>query len=242
VTASGAPAPVISEVGSLPAGVTFTAYSNGTATLAGTPGATTGGAYPLTFTATNSTGTATQSFLLKVFAHPTITGATSATARVGSTFHLTVKATGTPIPVVTESGRLPKGLKWAESGNGTATLAGMPRVHQGGVYHLRFFATSSIGTVTEAFTLTVAQAPAVTSRRSANAVSGHAFSFTFKSTGYPVATITRSGSVKGMTFTTKSNGTATLSGKSTSAGKYRLTIRAKNSVGSASQTFTLTVS
>jgi len=242
VTANGAPAPAITAAGSLPLGITFTANSNGTATLEGTPEATASGVYPLTFTATNSTGTTTQTFLLTVFAHPTITSPTSATARVGSSFHLIVKATGTPIPVVTESGTLPKGLKWTENGNGTATLAGTPRAHQGGVYHLRFVASSSIGIVTEAFRLTVAQAPAVTSRRSAKAVHGHAFSFTFKSTGYPVATITRSGSVIGMTFTTKSNGTATLSGKSTKAGKYILAIRAKNSVGSASQTFTLTVS
>jgi hypothetical protein len=45
-----------------------------------------------------------------------------------------------------------------------------------------------------------------------------------------------------MTFTTKSNGTATLSGKLTKAGTYKLAITAKNSVGSASQTFTLKVS
>jgi PKD repeat protein len=242
VTASGVPTPAIAEAGSLPAGITFTSYSNGTATLAGTPGATASGVYALTFTATNSTGTTTQSFILRVFAHPTITSAASATARVGRTFHLTVKATGTPTPVVSESGTLPKGLKWSENGNGTATLAGTPRAHQGGVYHLRFFATSSIGIVTEAFTLTVAQAPAVTSRRSAKAVHGHAFSFIFKSTGYPLAKVNHSGSVTGMTFTTKSNGTATLTGKPTKAGTYRVAITAKNSVGSASQTFTLTVS
>jgi hypothetical protein len=241
VTASGVPAPAIAVDGSLPAGVTFTANSNGTATLAGTPGATAGGVYPLTFTATNSTGATIQSFILRVLANPTITSATSAIARVGSSFHLTVKATGNPIPVVAESGKLPKGLKWTENGTGTATLAGTPRAHQGGLYHLRFVASSSIGTVTEAFRLTVAQAPAVTSRRSAKAVHGYAFSFTFKSTGYPMATITRSGSVKGMTFTARSNGTGTLSGIPTKAGTYRLAIRAKNSVGSATQRFTLTV-
>jgi hypothetical protein len=226
----------------LPPGFTFTAYSNGTATLAGTPGATANGVYALKFTATNSTGTTTQSFLLTVFAHPTITSAASATARVGRTFHLTVNATGTPTPVVSESGTLPKGLKWAENGNGTATLGGTPWAHQGGVYHLRFFAKSSIGIVTEAFTLTVAQAPVVTSRRSAKAVHGHTFSFIFKSTGFPLAKVNHSGSVTGMTFTTKSNGTATLTGKPTKAGTYRLAITAKNSVGSVSQTFTLTVS
>jgi hypothetical protein len=242
VSANGAPTPAITATGSLPPGFTFTAYSNGTATLAGTPGATANGVYALKFTATNSTGTTTQSFLLTVFAHPTITSAASATARVGRTFHLTVNATGTPTPVVSESGTLPKGLKWAENGNGTATLGGTPWAHQGGVYHLRFFAKSSIGIVTEAFTLTVAQAPVVTSRRSAKAVHGHTFSFIFKSTGFPLAKVNHSGSVTGMTFTTKSNGTATLTGKPTKAGTYRLAITAKNSVGSVSQTFTLTVS
>ena len=158
------------------------------------------------------------------------------------TFNFTVKATGAPTPAMSEAGALPQGLTWTDNGNGTATLAGTPGVNQGGVYDLSFVAASSNGKATQAFTLTVAQAPAVTSRRSAKAVGGHAFSFTFKSTGFPVATITRSGSVRGMTFTTKSNGTATLSGKLTKAGTYKLAITAKNSVGSASQTFTLKVS
>jgi Putative Ig domain len=38
------------------------------------------------------------------------------------------------------------------------------------------------------------------------------------------------------------NGTATLSGTPTSTGTYPLTITAKNSIGTAVQTFTLTVS
>ena len=37
----------------LPTGVTFTDNGDGTATLAGTPAAGTGGSYPLTFTASN---------------------------------------------------------------------------------------------------------------------------------------------------------------------------------------------
>ena len=40
--------------GALPAGVTFVDNGDGTATLAGTPAAGTGGAYPLTFTATTT--------------------------------------------------------------------------------------------------------------------------------------------------------------------------------------------
>ena len=53
--------PALSVAGTLPAGVTFVDNGNGTGTLSGTPAAGTGGTYPLTFTATNSVGSATQS-------------------------------------------------------------------------------------------------------------------------------------------------------------------------------------
>ncbi len=46
----------------------------------------------------------------------------------------------------------------------------------------------------------------------------------------------------GLSFTSNGNGTATLSGTPTKPGTYTLTITAKNSIGSAVQTFTLTVS
>lgn len=64
VTTTGSPAPGITETGSLPAGVTFVDNGNGTGTLAGNPAV--GGTFPITFTATNSVGHATQSFTLAV--------------------------------------------------------------------------------------------------------------------------------------------------------------------------------
>ena len=52
---------------SLPSGVTFSDNGDGTATLAGTPAAGTGGSYPITITATNGVSPdATQSFTLTV--------------------------------------------------------------------------------------------------------------------------------------------------------------------------------
>ncbi len=48
--------------------------------------------------------------------------------------------------------------------------------------------------------------------------------------------------MRGLTYTNNGNGTATLSGTPATAGTYSLTITARNSVGSVTQTFTLTVS
>ena len=66
--------------------------------------------------------------------------------------------------------------------------------------------------------------------------------FTFTSTGYPVPNVTHTGTIRGLTYTNNGNGTATLSGTPRTAGTYTLTITAKNTVGTATQTFTLTVS
>ncbi len=67
VTATGEPTPSLSESGTLPGGVTFTDNGNGTATLAGTPAAGTGGTYTFTITANNGVSpNATQDFTLTI--------------------------------------------------------------------------------------------------------------------------------------------------------------------------------
>jgi hypothetical protein len=245
VTTVGSPTTYTTNVtrsGTLPAGVSFTNNGNGTATLSGTPTATSGGTYPLTFTAKNTGGTTTQSFVLTVSAKPTISTAATATATVGSTFSFTVKATGAPTPTMAESGGLPQGLTWTDNGNGTATLAGTPGVGVGAVYPLTITATNAGGTATQVFTLTVRQAPAITSASSATVTHGVAMTpFTFTSTGYPVPNVTHTGTVPGLTYTNNGDGTARLAGTPRTAGTYTLTITAKNNTGTAVQTFTLTV-
>ncbi len=74
VTATGSPVPTITRTGTLPAGITFTANSNGTGTLAGTPAAATAGTYAESFQAQNSTDSVTQAFTLTV--NPGTTGPT----------------------------------------------------------------------------------------------------------------------------------------------------------------------
>ena len=84
-TSPGVPAATtLTETGSLPSGVTFTDNGDGTATLAGTPAAGTGGSYALTIKAQNTTGFTTQSFTLTVNEKASITSADHTTFVVGS--------------------------------------------------------------------------------------------------------------------------------------------------------------
>ena len=244
VATAGSPTSYTSNVshsGTLPAGVSFTNNGNGTAMFSGTPSAAAEGSYMMTLTEKNPAGTTTQSFVLTVIGAPAIRSAATASATVGSAFSIQVSATGSPTPAMTESGALPQGLTWADNGNGTATLAGLPTVNQGGVYTLTLTATNSLGSFEQTFTLTVDQAPAITSAATASAAHGSPFTFTFTTTGCPQATFTRTGTVPGLTLTSNGKGTATLSGTPTKPGTYTLTVTAKNSVGSAAQTFTLVV-
>jgi len=243
ITTLGVLVTTLSESGTLPSGITFRNNFNGTATLSGSASLQAGGVYPITLKAANTDGTVTQAFVLTVNARPSISSGTSATATVGSTFNFTVRASGAPTASLTESGALPSGVTFLDNSNGTATLAGTPGVAQGGVYKITITATNTLGTTSQAFTLTVSQAPSITSAASASATHAKAFSFTFTSAGYPAATLSHTGTVAGLTFTAgpTGSGTATLAGTPTTAGTYSLTITATNSVGTMTQTFVLTV-
>jgi hypothetical protein len=247
VTATGPPTPLLTETGALPSGVTFKDNGNGTGTLSGTPASGTGGTYSITFTASNGVGTAAnQSFTLAVNLAPVITSANNATFTVGAAGSFTVTTTGTPTPSLTETGALPSGVTFKDNGNGTATLSGTPASGTGGIYSLTFTATNGAGApANQSFTLTVNQAPAITSASSTTFTVGAAGSFTVTATGPPTPSLTETGTLpSGVTFLDNGNGTATLSGTPASgtAGSYSLTIKAHNGVGiDASQNFTLTV-
>ena len=91
------------------------------------------------------------------------------------------------------------------------------------------------------------QAPAITSVSSATFVVGKAGSLLITTTGFPLATLSKIGTLPaGITFTNHGNGTATLGGipavSAASATPYTFTIQATNGVGTTvTQTFTLTI-
>jgi hypothetical protein len=333
VTTTGAPAPTLSESGTLPSGITFTNNANGTATIAGTAAAGTGGSFPITITATSTAGTATQTFTLTNSQAPTITSATTTAFTIGQANTYTVTTTGYPAPTITETGVLPSGLTFSSPSAGTATISGTAAAGTTGSYPVSIAATNSSGSTatlsltvsvaasnapaissgafayftlstagsfavtttgtpaatvsevgalpsglsfvpngaggalvsgtptvagtstlaltaangalpnaTQTLTINVGQAPAFTSAASASGTTGKAFTFSVTTSGSPASTLTETGTLpKGLTFTGTTTGTAKITGTPTVGGVSTLTLTAKNSVGTTTQTFTLTI-
>src|SRR5579875_752657 len=133
VTATGTPAPIITEIGALPPGMTFVYNGNGTATIAGTPPAGTTGTYPVTVTAANGVGTpATQQLVITVtpapapvvVSPPRFTSPSQVLVLPGANAVVTLTASGSPSPTITLTGTLPTGMVFHDNGNGTATISG----------------------------------------------------------------------------------------------------------------------
>jgi large repetitive protein len=244
VTTTGTPTASLTESGTLPAGITFTADdTDGTATISGT--STDVGSFPITITASNGFGTAaTQTFTLTISpVAPVITSASTTTFTAGQAGSFTVTTTGYPAPALTESGSLPGGVTFTDNGNGTGSLAGTPTTS--GSYPITITATNSGGGAPQSFVLNVtAVGPAITSQTAATGTAGKAFTFTVTTSGTPAPTLSEAGALPpGLSFTPGSNGTATLSGTlaGSAHGTYALTFSATNAGGTASQPFTLTV-
>ena len=245
MTATGPPTPALSESGPLPTGVTFTANGNGTATLAGTPGAGTGGSYPITIRASNGIGTAaTQSFTLVVRQTPAFTSADTAAFTLDDPGTFTVTASGYPVATITKKGKVPAGLTLTANGNGTDTLSGTPT--KAGTSSLTLTAKNSDGTATQTLSIAVGTGPTISAKASQSVVAGHKVNDVVKTTGSPTPAITESGPLPaGVTFTpnTGSSQDARLSGHPAAGteGHYVLTFTATNALGHVSTSMTLTV-
>src|SRR5207302_11418456 len=130
--------------------------------------------------------------------------------------------------------------------DGPATLGGTPAAASGGVYSFTVTAHNGVGADgTQAFTLTVNQAPAITSAGKATFTVGAAGSFPVTSVGPPAPSLAESGALPGgVSFTDNGDGTAALAGTPAtgSGGAYPLTITAANGLApDAKQAFRLNV-
>ena len=250
ISTGGFPTATITESGSLPTGLSFTANNDGTATIAGTPAVGSSGTYTLSITASNGVGSnATQTLTLTVgtSAAPSITSNASSTFTEGAAGGFTISTSGSPTAAISESGALPSGVTFVDNGDGTATLAGTPASGTAKAYPITITASNGVSPdASQTFTLTVNAPPAITSLAQASFATGVQGSFKIGTTGSPQATtITESGALPaGLSFVNNGDGTATISGTpdASSAGTYNLTITASNGVGAgATQTLALTV-
>jgi hypothetical protein len=215
--------------------------------LSGTPAAGTGGVTSFTITATNTAGSADQSFTLTVNESPAFTSAASATFTAGTAGTYTVAASGFPTPVTyaVTVGTLPSGLTLnAASG----VISGTPAAGTGGVASLTITATNTTGSTDQVFTLTVVvpadRKPTFTSPNTVSFVQGQSGSFTVVANGYPTPVtyrIATGSNIMPGGLTLDAN-TGVISGTPTgTTGAFRVIMQATNGAGSATQNLTITV-
>lgn len=175
-----------------------------------------------------------------------ITSADNTTFTAGQAGTFTITTTGYPYPEISIDGDLPAGVTFADQDNGTATLSGTPAIGSGGSYTITITASNGVTPQAEqTFTLTVNQAPVITSGLSKSFTVGTPGVFLVTTTGYPTPTIAYSGGLpSGITFEDTGNGIAVLYGTPAagSGGTYSITITASNTVEPAAiQPFSITV-
>jgi hypothetical protein len=145
-TTTGFPVSTLSAT-NLPSGLSLQDNHDGTAQIAGTPAAGTGGTYDVVVTATNGVGSAaTTHYALTVNAAPTIVGPASARAVVGFASHFSWQANGFPAAITTTIGGdpLPSGLSFSQDGTGGAHIDGTPAAGTEGTYDITLTASNGI--------------------------------------------------------------------------------------------------
>ena len=225
--------------GSLPSNVTLTDNGNGTATIAGTPAAATGGTYQIQITAHNGAlPDAVQTFTLTVDQPPAITSGNNTTFTTGTNGSFQMTATGFPAPTFSETGSLPGGVGLTSAG----LLSGTPAAGTGGTYVITVTASNGVGTnATQSFTLTVNQPPAITSANGTTFTVLSNGSFQMTATGFPAPTFSETGALPSP-VTLTSAGVLSGTPAAGTAGTYPITVTASNGVSpNATQSFTLTV-
>jgi RHS repeat-associated protein len=236
VTATGIAPIRFSETGPLPAGVTLS--SSGA--LSGTPAEGTGGNYPITIIASNGyLQDATQNFTLVVDEVPVFTSANTTTFQAGTSgsFQVTVEAFPARVSFRINTGDLPAGVDLSRTG----LLSGIPAPGTGGTYPLTIEARSSLGVVSQDFTLTIDEAPSITGPDNTDFTVGAPGSFSIQAAGTPAPTFSETGALPSGVTLSSAGVLAGTPARGTD-GSYPITVVAANGIApDASQSFTLTV-
>ncbi len=241
ITTSGTPTAtsITLTACTLPNGLAFNYAGGSSATISGN--ATVGGSVTCTVTATNGVGpSATQSLVVTANQAPAISVASNQSFTIGvAGSAITFTVSGFPAPTLALSGcTLPLNLTLTGTQISGTAAAGAATVNGCIVT-----ASNGIGSsaATPAFTITVNQAPSITSANATTFTVGTNGSFNVTANGAPAPTFSTAGPLPtGVTL----NAAGLLSGipGAGTGGTYPITIVATNGVApNASQSFTLTV-
>src|SRR5207253_1121070 len=143
-----------------------------------------GGVYPITFTATNSAGSAPQNFTLSVNQAPAITtAAANQTACIGATATFTAAASGFPAPTVQWQLSTDGGTNFTNIAGATSTSYSTTTGANGYQYRAHF--TNGVGAAAETTaTLTINPLPSITTNPANQTVcAGATATFTAAATG-----------------------------------------------------------
>jgi uncharacterized protein (DUF2141 family) len=187
VDTTGSPTPLLSEAGALPVGFSFTANSNGTATITGTP--VIAGSTTITLSAANGVSPdASQVFTFTIGRPPSITTQpTDQTAVAGTSATFTAAASGSsPLSVQWEVSA--DGTDWSNVPDATSTTLTLNAVplSLNGLQYEAFFSGPFGAATTSAATLTVTSPPVVTLQPTDQSVTaGATATFSAAATGQP---------------------------------------------------------
>jgi hypothetical protein len=164
---------------------------------------------------------------------PKIWSPATAVINAGNFGSFTVKATGSPTPEFSYTGTRPTGVTFVDNHDGTATLSGTPAAGTEGDYTLNITASNGVQpNGTQALTLSIATAPAITSLNAHTCTMGSPCTFTVTATGGSATIIPSLSAVgalpAGMTFADNEDGTGTLAGTPEASGIYLITFTASD--------------
>lgn len=242
VTTDGQPTATLTAAGDLPAGLSFVDNGDGSATVAGTPSSV-GGEFPITVTAKNYVGQNQQVLTLVVKEAPAITSPDLLQTAVGRATSFTITTSGYPKPALTLAEQLPAGLTFADNGNGTATISGVPTERRDGDLDT-LTADNGVGTpAVQRLSVIVDEAPVFLSGDTVVFDKDGAGGHDIVTDGRPVPTLTLTGDLPaGLTFTANGGGRGSIDGTPTVGGRTTLVVTAANGIDpAATQTLTIIV-
>ena len=216
--------------GDLPEGITFDASKG---KFSGTPTAITTGAVNITLT--NSVGSVSQTYTLKVAGTPPKIGLSKLKdGKYGKSYTAKLKVKGSEPITLTLVGELPEGLSFDSSAGtitGTPTEACTDRA-------IRVIASNAADVVSKDYTLMIkAVAPKFQTKKLSDAVKGKDYSADIEVTGTAPITFAATGLPAGLTISND----GTISGTPTEAGKFKATVTAANSAKTVKKSMNLTV-